>query len=1140
MPPIIPHDDDNPFPRSDEGLLPIPATPPASDPTQHGTPPESEQDVLSKVRKTKKGKKGKKLQRSPKPDQLTPQNIWSGEEIVPDELLVPTHDETGNKFDSDDGPSLAVDETVPEAEVHIDPDPAQDELVPLGDSGEEPVITGRQETQPSVLIQGLDVIDRDDLPAKAMVQHSPALKAISLSTPTSPPKRPAVPVAPARRFNSPVEHRWTPQYDPAMQLPRESVPQQQQTSPRPSLMSPPLPYMPQEHFFRLPDLGLDLGQQKEIGRPAGSDGCCCCFDTFADAGDSLSGRKAKDALLVGFDGGIDVYRVLSDKLEVVGRLEGLRGSVIGAKVLPSLQKDDTLAHHRPAIALIVHGVMEDDRADPSQDVDTIRVSAYRYQTTVEVYALQSQQHIATLYKSLPLRTDGPVHGHSTTPPPSIGDLTIDAASTFVTVSSGKSGEIYIFSSARYDGLADPYFRMVGKFWTTLQVKQDSGAKELTPAVSTTANSPGVPLMSLSHRWLVFVPPYTSASHTVSGSPLLSTHNPTPPGLSSLSAPVQPNVSCEVAGVDAEGMLSWLSRTAAQGLVKASQKGYEISLQSWKELTNPSQSTSKTQVSTTEPSLFPPTNAPADDPRRLAKEPALVALIDLQKLLHYETYKPKQVLTPFATFALVDGCNHLSFSPDGLRLLTTNRKGEASTIWDLQNIVYSSTKTATSEDMNMERGPHIKQIHKIARSSPSLVIDSVWTKDGDWLALVTTHGTVHLHQIPASGASTKRRRRNTITASAPDKAEATVSVSQGMSPPSNGLWGKFSSGLQSVGVQVNAMRTQGSIQTTFAGFREATGTLKTAGGRAIAKGFNQGISAAKDGASDIWHAEDNKIRHKALQDRTTRAGCVRWMQRSSDASLAVACGGSVHIHGVSPVIRRKGEVDIPGLKQDKRGRKTFTLPRIGTGREGNATKQSQGCAGTGPHGFWSLRDSSPPDERFSGKQQAVVPPILPLPSQTTEVETNPPYCPFHIDSRISIFTYEEGSADAAARLDTFLLQGHTLDLVGEEFDPWLFGEPLPLSVKINDTPSSDLDGLDSARFEGNDDDGSDDDSLADQVESKLTIHNVGIEGNASQEIRVATRRTRRGGGGGGGEPGAGGFEMLEDDHDDDSETGMVWK
>ena len=991
----------------------------------------------------------------------------------------------------------------------------------------------------------------DDTTAVEDVEPTPLPKPSPAPSPTLRSPRPAVAKPTANSFSPPIRpaglFRPPSGYEGYPKLP--SQPQQRRgsthTSPRPAFVEPAgPPHMAQPHFYGLPDLGLNFGSKKEQngGKAAGSDGYCCCFDSFADSGDMASSRQARDALLVGSEGGLEVFRVLPNKFEVVGRLEGLRGSVVGAKVLPHVDRHDEVQTLRPLVAVVVHGALVGDaRASGSKD------DAF-YQTTVEVYSLQTQEHVATLYKSVPVALEQPTIGHLSSLPGPVGDLSISARGRFVLLASGKSGELFIFSHATTSTNNGPRFRCLGKYWTSLQVPLD--AQSSRPPSSSDGIQPtdeasertGVPLFSLSHRWLALVSPPLSSHISIQGSPLLSEHNPNPPGLGSHVAPPQPPITCDVAGADAEGTWSRITRQAAQGVVKYSQRGIEMGWQGWRELTYPTPQAGQQQHGRTSSKehehMFPPTNAPPDDAKRLTKEPAVVSIIDLENLLEAEELKPKYSPPPLTTFALSDGCNFLSLSSGGLRLLTVSRKGEISTIWDLTQSCHGTTRRSshvTGESEVLGQGPCVKQIHCIARSSQSVVVDSAWSRDDDCLALLTAHGTVHLHEVP-SRPPRKRKRRSTSSAQPlPEKAQATVSVSQGLSPPSanGGFLGSLKSGWQQVSTQVNTIRSQNPVSalglpTSFAGFREATATAGHAGGRALAKGLSQGYSAAKGGASDYWHADDNKIRHKALQEQCG-PGALRWLKRQSGMSLAIVCGGTVHLHPVQRITRRKGDVMVSGLKHDRYGRKHFALPAIRTSSGVvSAVKKADDCAAEGPHGFWSLH-LSPGDlgRRVSGEGGSPL-----SPSQPNEVETNPPYCPFHVDSRVSIFTYDDTTVGSQRNLleppdeaPRFLVQGHLYDDIEEE--AWLFGETLPPSSKVN-THDDHL-----HEFHGQVVDSDDDIAgVTSQVESRLTVH-AAADDDGGEQININMRRARNRNGGGGFGRAEEDFGMYEDEDVDDA-------
>lgn len=990
------------------------------------------------------------------------------------------------------------------------------------------------------------VEDTDPSPALKPVKPSPSPSPIVRSPrpatakpvpPVSPPSRPvSLHGAPQRdRNNSLASYRPTPPMSQPSQQCRESF-----ASTRPRFVEPPPPHMPQAHFFGLPDLGLmGLGQKQESGKPAGSDGYCCRLDTFADGGDDPSAKKAKEALLVGDEGGLEVFRILPNKLEVVGRLEGLRGAVLDAKILPHVDRFDELQALRPLVAVVVHGSVLDDRRDSGPEGEDYNdpEAVGHFQTSVDVYSLQGQIHVATLYSSTPVPIEQPTLGQVSSLPEPVGDLAMDAKGQFIIVSSGKSGEIFVFTQAAKDGNMETRFRCIGKFWTSLQRSLSTASSRPASSTDSTATpeprkEPRNPLYSLSQRWLAIVPPFSSSNISIQGIPLLSDINPSPPGLTTHAAPPQSVVSCEVVGTDVEGVWSRLGRQAAQGLVKYSQRGIEMGLQGWKELTHPSPPTGKQSHDRTSSrdELFPPTKAPSEDPSRMAKEPALVSIIDLETLLNWEEQRPKYLWPPMATFALVDGCNFLSLSSSGTRLLTVSRKGEVSTVWDLKQVAHGVPKGPPDEDEDsVSTSPCIKQMQRIARNSPSTVLECAWSRDDDALALLTAHGTVHLHEVVNRPMPRKRKRANTASAPLVEKADATVSLSSGMSPPSanQGFLGSIKSGWQTVSTQVNSIRSTNpasafGLPTTFAGYREAAAAAGNAGSRAVARGLSQGYTAAKGGASDYWHADDNKIRHtKALQEPFSSKS-IRWFKRNNTTSVVIACGGSIHVHPIQRVTRRKGDAIVSGLKHEKYAHKAFPLPPISTCTE-VAVNKLDSCTGQGPHGFWSLRHSTPPTTKNERKASMSVG----HQPHGNDVETNPPYCPFHVDARVNIFSFEDANdgsqyGPSAAQAE-FQIQGHDLD---EE--PWLFGQGLPPSNKINEhTP----DDSHEPTFEHADDDDDDGEDFASQMESKLTIQPPARRSQGGEQIRINTRRKQGKGKGGKKAPSADDeFGVLLEDDD----------
>ncbi|EME48789.1 hypothetical protein DOTSEDRAFT_67737 [Dothistroma septosporum NZE10] len=971
---------------------------------------------------------------------------------------------------------------------------------------------------------GDDPPEANDVPAIPETRAPPRPPPSASPAARSPRPAPARPVPSDTPLSRPVILHSAPQRDrknnlagyrsPVISAQQSQARRESFATQRPRSVKPPPPHMPQAHFFGLPDLGImNFGQKQETGKAAGSDRHCCRLDTFADAGDESSARKARDAILVGCEGGIDIFRILSNKLEIVGRLEGLRGAVIGAKILPHTDRTDGIQLLRPLIAVVIHGPMLDDRRDSGPEGEEGEVdetnAPTQFQTTVDVYSLQTQCYVATLYSSPPVPIEQPVVGQVSSLPDPVGDLEVDAHGHFITVSSGKSGEVFVFTQSSSDGHDDTRFRCIGKFWTSVQKFMST-----TPARPTNGDvsvpvevkeEPRKPLYSLSRRWLAIVPQSSTSSISIQGSATTSQTSPNPPGISTHAAPPPPLVSCEVVGTDVEGAWSRLGRQAAQGLVKYSQRGFEMGLQGWKELTQPSPPGGRQNHdrSSSRDELFPPTKAPSDDPTRLAKEPAIVSLIDLESLLMHGDHRPKHVPPPMATFALVEGCNYLSLSSAGTRLLTASRKGEISTIWDLVQIAHGVPSSDNAPDDEFSTSPCVKQLLRVARNSPSTVLDCAWSTDDDALAVLTAHGTIHLHEVP----SRPNRKRKRTKAPVAEKADATVSVSAGMSPPSvnQGFLGSIKSSWQTVSTQVNSIRMSNApstfaLPTTFAGFRESAAAGGSAASRAVARGFSQGYTAAKGGASDYWHADDNKIRHAKESQEPFSAKSLRWIRRNNSTSVAVSCGGSVHVHPVQRVTRRKGDAILSGLKHERYAHKAFPLPYITTRSEtgGIQSLKTNSCTDQGPHGFWSLRTSiSPP---LAGRRSSLQAGQI-LRGKSNDVETNPPYCPFHIDSRVSIFAFSEHDSEsqygALETLDDFQARGYGIP----DEDAWTFSGSLPYSTKVNERMPDEV--YDSGPNDNYDHDEEDED-VASQMESKLTIQPA-RKSKGGEQIRINTRR-----------------------------------
>jgi hypothetical protein len=230
---------------------------------------------------------------------------------------------------------------------------------------------------------------------------------------------------------------------------------------------PPLPHQAQPHFYGAPDVNLLLSPLIP-GLIPGDNGYFCGFDSMC-ASSRESSKTAENVIVAGYDGGLDVHSVSKRGLNKILRLDGLRGGVYNAKILPPNFRNDSI-QRLPLIAIVVHGAVwqsndssNSEDAIPSEGVSTSQPESVRgsprisrppahetdpsneyYQTTVEVYSMTTKQHVTTLL-SLPKQHLGipPSSPLFRTPAP-MGSLTIRADNGYLVVTSGATGETWIF------------------------------------------------------------------------------------------------------------------------------------------------------------------------------------------------------------------------------------------------------------------------------------------------------------------------------------------------------------------------------------------------------------------------------------------------------------------------------------------------------------------------------------------------------------------------------------------------------------------------------------------------------------------------------------------------------------------------
>lgn len=873
------------------------------------------------------------------------------------------------------------------------------------------------------------------------------------------------------------------------------------------MSNPPLPHQPQAHFYGLPGLDLGFNDGASDGIQPGDGGYFCGFDTLSMCGDEAA-RTADNVLLVGQQGGLDVFKVEKGKMDILGRLEGLKGAVIGAKILPWTSRTDLLATSRPLVAVTLHGpVLREGRSSnsgsgsssvhdgssesPSRPAsnhgDATQVTGY--QTSVEVYSLKEKQRLAVLYRSPLVPIIGPIDSPMFQPPVPVGEFVVDAKGKFVVVASGSSGEVFIFAPylKGHEEFPERY-RCVGKVWTSVQLRD----RPIPSSASSAADGSqeevpqekyGVAVFTLSDRWLAVTPPGSSTLYAVDGVALTSPSYERPPGITHHTVPPQPSANCTVEAPESAGLMDRLTREGTQVAIKGARWATEKSKQAYKAYMTKASNGVNSPAYNPDPMqhYFPPTHGHQQAEAR--QDAPIIAVYDLQKLLDAEETRNKNALNPIATIPAALGCSFLSFSPSGLMLMTVSQKGDLQDVWDLKRMTSRKARKTTREQA---AGPHVRQVARFARITVTNVIDVVWSAPrADRLAVLTDKGTIHMFPMPASAFQWPPARRIRPAAPAKPKEEA---------PPAT-QGGAFSSAMQTFNGTARPWLDAVRTKTTSGGTRFSLsnfGITPAAGAKstkAVAAGVGKSIN-------NIRHSGDNKLTLPTSLSGV-KPHSMRWLSGRGRDSLAVVSGGVLQIWRVQ-MRPSTGKGNSPNATSiSKKKVVEFCLASIrDTVLPASIAEQIFSQPGDaepteGVYGEWLPR-SLPNRQRG-----ATVGPTSPAPLSFSEIETNPPYQPFYTDRRVTHFVFarplaqvEEGSSSEFQPP----MPGLTSDLHHDNDEsPWLFGEDAD-AFRVSSSATHAFDSGEDDFVAG----------VAARIENKLVLR----DGEEEVEQVVVTTRRRR--------------------------------
>ncbi|KAI9788304.1 MAG: hypothetical protein M1816_006990 [Peltula sp. TS41687] len=914
-------------------------------------------------------------------------------------------------------------------------------------------------------------------------------------------------VSPPRERSSPFNHRHVHQVlaeGSGHGTPRTSR-RVSTISPRPPLPPlhgnhPPLPHLPQPHFYSAPD--LDFGEMRKRGKrlSQADNELFYAFDSLAGTGADGS-ETAENVLLVGGDGHLDVFRVEREKLGTIGHLRGLHGRVIGAKLLPSMAAPDALQDFQPLAALIIHGPESTStqryNESPSRNAKLPAHTSHeafssapgspthrpqskdgernrgppRYQTTVEIFSLKTRERVTTLFSSPPTQRQGLLASLSFSPPPPIGNLKVDAHGRYVIVASGASGEIYLFGPD-YDWLQEPEkrfpFKCLGKLWAAVHPNTFGG-----PSTSTTSSGASTPsgevgagdsytgnaIFSLSHRWLAYVPAKPSSHPSMEGNPLLADTHAKPPGLYTHTAPPQPQVTCSVDTPEGDSLFNRVAREVTQDLIKGAKWVGDQGLQAWRNYwKKPAQNESSSGLDgNTHPpnsQWFPPTHGHANSPAQSAGEPALVSILDLGRFdKGYDAPTPQRS-QPIATFQAPLGCSFISFAPSGLQMLTASVNGDVQFVWDLMKMVpdkpmfisHAPSSKAFGGSAFASQGAFVRQIARFSRMTATNIVDVIWSSPrGERLAVVTEKGTVHMFDIPLSAFQWPPPRRLVRSNAVPGNGDEDSSQNGTLYAATEAAGYAVSAAVKMVNSKAQPLfaaargRRSSSGAGAVAGTSPGSTTAPKAvqGGKIVAHGLSKSLGAATDTLNTIRSIGENRL-HLPRSAAAARPGCARWLTAKETGLISVVGGGVLRTYQV----RAKLPAGKRGKRQSLAGGQSIEIgiPNV-SDRPLPSSRVDQHAM---HHGNAGERVNSSSVMGYwnlrptSGAVKGGIhEPIHPL--SYAEIETNSPYQPFHTDRRVQLFTYEVSNQPISA--DQSNIHGIPSS------DPWVFGQDIP-ATRVN--------------------------------------------------------------------------------------------
>lgn len=847
---------------------------------------------------------------------------------------------------------------------------------------------------------------------------------------------------------------------------------------------PPLPHQPQPHFYGVPDLDLDTPAGS--GLKAGERGYHFGFDALPRRqSDPSSGSDT--VAVAGYEGGLEVYSVTKRGVDSSASLKGLRGGVYNAKILPWTIPADGSGDIYPLVAVVLHGPVipggsAGHEMQPTPGQGTARSShpgsprsdaaskgpnqmIEYYQTAVEIYSLRTSQRVAVLIEAsrVPIESSVAITSDKFTPPPPSGQFSIVSDAGTIAVTSGITGECWLYRQLPPQPGNEIGFGCVAKVWTSIQRSLRTEQSEESERPRANSATPRLahqaPILALNGRWIAYCPP--TASSQIS----LPVHIPVAvigkgPGLTTVTAPSVPASTLGTELPTSDGIMNNLMRETTQELIRGAGWVGQQGKQAWNAYWNKSPNHPQVQARSppTQPQPwgssypprqdgvhFPPTHG-SPGQAVVAKDPGLVSLVDVEAL------GGSSAIHPFATFTAPRGCSFLSFSPNGLSLFAVAGKGDVQTVWDLLRMQYSKLSPMQAQAASSGGGPRVRQTAQFSRITTTRVVDVSWAKpNGERIAMVTERGTAHLLDMPPSAFTwPPPRLRRDVTESAGSSEPSSSAVSMASSAI-GAAWG-------AARPLMNRPRRSSSISTGFSG-SNFVGSASH-GGRAIASSISNSLGKTGSAINHLRQAGEKRVTLPLGQAPPT-SGCVAWVGGRKRSTIFAAGSGVVRVFPSRK--KRSSNWTLRGTPYDD-----FEVPTVSEDTLAEAVRH---FINGDDELYLSDRDMEAGNTVTLDSRPAVAEPGLGAEASIphAEIESSAPYQPFHTDRRVGLhecMPQDSGPSGDPFAFDPALLGDLTLeDSVAPKkkkkkkpaqarasgsagaSSPWTFGQPIS-STKLD--------------------------------------------------------------------------------------------